>query len=346
MRRTISLSAALGAAALAAACGAADPPAAAPARAAAKQADAPLPAGRIAFRRYFDDAHTHGAIFTIDSAGSGEKQITRPAAGVVDDHPDWSPDGTRIAFERCGGPKPCAVYTVAATGGRAHKVRVRCRLEPICDATAPAWTPDGRLVVGMAEGRVKLHRGTDQIQQYSLVLVDERGGRQRTILTRTGWSGDLATPGVSPDGRSVVYMRWNSWLSKPALGKALYVVGIDGSGHRRVTPWELAAGDHPVFSPDGTTIVFRSNTDVEGKQSDYWTVHPDGSGLTRLTHVKPGSQVWSTSYSPDGAWIVHATDGVSGNADIYAMRADGTGNRPIMRTKLWESAPDWGPPAG
>jgi TolB protein len=269
---------------------------------------------------------------------------SRSPAGVVDDHPDWSPDGKQIAFERCSEAKPCAVFTVAAGGGRSHKVRVRCQLKPICDANSPSWTPDGRLVVSMAEGRVKVHGDTDQIQQSSLVLVDDRRGVQRTIITRNGWSGDTSTPGVSPDGRNVVHMRWNSWLTKPAGGRALYVVDVDGSNHHRVTPWELTAGDHPVFSPDGSTILFRSYVDQGDTQSDYWTVHPDGSSLRQLTHVKQGSQVWSTSYSPDGAWIVHATDGVDGKADIFVMRADGSDNHPITRTKLWDSAPDWGPP--
>jgi hypothetical protein len=63
-------------------------------------ANAELPGGRIAFRRFLDNAQTHGAIFTIDLDGSDEKQLTDPPVGYVDEHPDWSPDGKRIAFER------------------------------------------------------------------------------------------------------------------------------------------------------------------------------------------------------------------------------------------------------
>ena len=60
------------------------------ARAASKSAKAPT--GQIAFRRYLDAGQTQGAIFTINADGTGEKQVTSPPAGHVDDHPDWSPD--------------------------------------------------------------------------------------------------------------------------------------------------------------------------------------------------------------------------------------------------------------
>jgi TolB protein len=54
--------------------------------------------------------------------------------------------------------------------------------------------------------------------------------------------------------------------------------------------------------------------------------------------------VLSGSFSSDGKWIVHATDGIDGQADVFVMRADGTGNQPVTRSAAWDSAPDWGPP--
>jgi TolB protein len=341
------MAAGAGAAILAAGCGgSADAPAQA-AQAAKPHTSATqvaLPAGRIAFRRYFDDAQTHGAVFTINPDGTAEKQITHPPGGFVDDQPDWSPDGKRIAFQRCGKDAPCAAWTVAAGGGTPHKVRVRCHLRPICDAESPSWTADGRLVVSLAQGRERTHGQMSQAQQMSVELIDLARGTQRTVIKRTAWTGDTHQPAASPDGRTVVYKRWNSWRSKPVDGQALYVVNLDGSNNHRVTPWSLGAGDHPGFSPDGSTILFRSYEEQEDRQSDFWTVHPDGTGLAQLTHVKQGTPVLSASYSADGAWIVHATEGVGGKADIYVMRSDGTGSQPVTRTKAWESAPDWGPP--
>jgi TolB protein len=332
---------------LAGGCGGSDEPSP-KARAAtepARAANIVLPGGRIAFRRYLDDAQTHGAIFTINPDGTEEKQITDPPAGHVDDHPDWSPDGKRIAFERCAEGEPCQVLTVAADGGRPDKVTARCELTPVCDLASPAWTPDGRLVATIAQGRERSSPTTGElwIQQSTAALLDPDSGTQREIVERRDWTGDAHNPAVSPDGRTVIYSRWNSWRGKPADRQAIYAVDLDGSNHRRLTPWKLGHGDHPGFAPDGT-VLFRSYANDETRESDYWTVRANGRNLTQLTHYKPGTRVLSTSYSPDGKWIVHATNGVDGNADIFVMRADGTGNQPVTRSKLWDSAPDWGPP--
>jgi len=337
--------AALAAALLSAGCGgdSAAPKAKADAPVASAAAD--LPAGRIAFRRYFDPAQTHGAVFTIKPDGTGEKQITRPPAGVVDDQPDWSPDGRLIAFERCPTDKPCSVWTVGADGTHLSKVPARCKLGPICDVNSPSWTPDGLLVVGIAQGRERSRGGMVQIERFSVERVDVRHRDQRTIIARDHWTGDTAEPAISPDGRTVVYTRWNSWRTKPVDGEALYAVGIDGKHNRHLTPWKLDAGDHAGFSPDGSKILFRSYHREDAKQADFWTVAPDGSGLTRLTRVDQGTLVLSASYSSDGKWIAHATDGRDEQADIFVMRADGTGGTPVTRTKAWDSAPDWGPPA-
>ena len=120
------------------------------------------------------------------------------------------------------------------------------------------------------------------------------------------------------------------------------MVRADGSHQRRVTPWALDGGDDPDWSPDGKLHPL---PDARGRRSDSPRSPPsapDGSRLRTLTHFKPGTTVLSHSFSPDGKWIVFAKSGLGGEPDLFVMRADGSGIRPITRTAIWDSAPDWG----
>ena len=74
------------------------------------------------FRRYFDDSHTWGAIFTTTTSGRNVRQLTHPPKGVLDNVPDWSPDGRHIAFQRvdpngCGpGCETDDIWVVTSDG--------------------------------------------------------------------------------------------------------------------------------------------------------------------------------------------------------------------------------------
>ena len=328
-----------------------------PATAEAAPATVAFPPGSVAFRRYIDPAHNHGAIFTVGTDGSGEKQVTSPPEDFVDDLPDWSPDGKLIAFQRCQegasagdaavkGFAPCTIWTVDPSEGEAHRVRIRCELKGRCDASAPAWTPDARLVVTLDQGRVRTLDGDfNQLQQSSAEEIDPRTGKQRTIYRRGGWTGDVGQPAVSPDGRTLLYSRRNSPRAKPPTTDGLFAVGMDGSGHHQVTPWKLGGGDHPGFAPDGV-VVFRSYEEDETQQSQLFTVRLDGTHLRQLTHFKQGTLVLSTSASPDGKWIVYGTkdDRTVFDSDLSVISADGgAAGEPLVDGKQWDSAPDWGP---
>src|SRR4051794_18065581 len=172
------------------------------------------PPGRIAFRRWLDSDQTRGAIVTVAGDGTGEQQVTDPDPGWTDDFPDWSPDGRLIAYQHCPSPpnykaRPCSVWTINADGSEPRRVEFRCRGGG-CDTRAPAWTPDGQLIATHRQGRLRDLGDGLQREQSSLVVFDSSTGRQRTIHTRTDWTGGAEDPHVSPDGRTVIYTRDNS----------------------------------------------------------------------------------------------------------------------------------------
>jgi TolB protein len=298
--------------------------------------------GQIAFRRYFNADHTWGAVFTVNTDGSGVRQVTHPPRGTLDDQPDWSPDGAQIAFERCR--VRCEVWVVSADGSEPRRIGPACLTVPVpeCeDRSAPVWSPDGQLIAfNRAWGPVDF----DTIKFSASSVMTKDGADVRDLLVSMPYGGDVGQPMWSPDGKRLVFgITHNARRSdKPKNHIALFVMNTDGTGVRQLTRWALDAGDHPDWSPDGKLILFRSNNDVEGKQSQLYVIRPDGRGLKQLTHFKRGTIVTSASFSPDGRWIVFGK-GRGANADVFVMRANGKGMRPVTRTRLWESAPDWGP---
>ena len=82
--------------------------------------------GRIVFRRYFNTAHTRGAIFTINPDGAGLKQLTHMGKTLLDNEPDWSPDGRWIVFVRLAPGEPEHLFKMRANGS--HVIRLEGRL--------------------------------------------------------------------------------------------------------------------------------------------------------------------------------------------------------------------------
>jgi len=318
--------------------------------AATGSARAPGKNGPIAFRRYFDDQQTWGAVFTVQPDGTQARQLTHPARGILDDQPAWAPDGRVIAFTRCLPDNgACHVWTVAADGSGPAPVGKLCPAganEQTCpDEAHAAFSPDSkRLVLVQSTGAEKQVPITRQQIEHSAIAVMNRDGSGRhAIYTTDGFAADLDYPVFSPDGKHVVFERHNSGLSTPVDKHAVFVIGVDGSNLRRLTPWAENDGDNPDWSPNGKWIIYHSHLDDPSGQSQYFLVHPDGTGRRQITHFVHGTHVASASFSPDGTSIAFSKGPEGENIDVFTMRLDGTQLHRLTKSKLWDSAPDWGP---
>jgi Tol biopolymer transport system component len=302
-------------------------------------ATAPGQNGQIAFRRYLGPERTKGAIFVAARDGTGERQVTMPPVTASDDYPDMAPDGSFIAFQRCGA-NTCGLYVVKTDGTGLRRVDDGCAaLPPKCtDNSYPAISPDGKeIVFNRAFGRIR----KDAIDHSGIYRMGVDGSRIRKVSLPAKRTADDVEPQWSPDGKQVVFVRHNI-TAKPAGKQAVFVVNADGSGRRRVTPYSIKAGDGPDWSPDGSQILFRSPENENFLNNDIWTIHPDGTGLRQLTHAGPQTKVYSASFSPDGTAVTLGMSGVNGQADVFTIALDGTGLTPVTRTSQWDSAPDWG----
>ncbi len=96
-------------------------------------------------------------------------------------------------------------------------------------------------------------------------------------------------------------------------------------------------GIHPVWSPDGTQIVFVNS---QNGSLDIYTVNTDGSELTQLTVNSANN--FAPEWSPDGSQIAFFSDR-DGNAEIYLMNTDGTGQINITNHSAHDMYPTWSP---
>lgn len=134
-----------------------------------------------------------------------------------------------------------------------------------------------------------------------------------------------------------------------------YVMKVDGSGLRRVSP-EAGKATCGWFLPDGKRLFFASTHGVDAAcpavpdpskgyvwgidPYDMYTVGRDGKNLKRLTNY--GTYTAEGVLSPDGKRIVF-TSLKDGDLDIYTMNVDGSDVRQLTRTPGYDGGPWWSP---
>jgi Tol biopolymer transport system component len=252
------------------------------------------------------------------------------AKGIYDGSPDWSRDGSTIAFQRCpvsGGT--CVIYSIRPAGTGLK------RLGPSNDDRShPAWSPSGK-EIAYARGWGGVQNDHIKFADIYVMNASGAGARRVTRVTASNpFSADVGHPAWSPDGKQLAFAVGNTPTGKPANSLAVFVVNADGSGLRQLTPWSLNAGDRPDWAPDGKLILFRAP--AKNDRGNLYTINPDGTGVKQLTHY-PANVVSTGSFSPDGKWITFAK-----SANVYVMRADGSGVKQITQgLSAW--SPDWGP---
>jgi Tol biopolymer transport system component len=342
--------------------------------------------GQIVFRRYFNAEQTKGALFTMNPNGSHVRQITHPPKGWRDDNPEWSPDGTKVAFYRQRiDERMSRIMVLNTKTGHVREV-THCGPDQgwtdehpppssghYCVADfLPAWTPDGdsisfRRILGPDRPCCRIEGiwiiGLDGSDPHQVTNVDPK-----LPEAFSDWGSDF-----SPDGKELVFDRTQTKKAPKLvnLGEeepyyhAVFVQSLDSSGSpedaQQITPWKMNCQDRPEYSPDGELVLFRCLPKGEQGPSNLYWVHPDGTGFHQLTQAAAQKQTYwyggssfSPSFSEGEGWIAVGRApgyGKKGNADVFRVRIEeGKVVRSVNLTKstIWDSNPSWGthPPVG
>ncbi len=217
----------------------------------------------IAFTMEGEDAKAGPQVWLMYADGGEPWQVTKHKSGVGSF--EFSPDGKTLllvatvapdpAFEKREKLKDDAVvvdhdFKMAqlwtwniATGDEMQLTKD--------DATVsdPQWSPDGTHITYTTNPTPLL----DDISLQTAWVLDVASGQKRKLSDTSNYTH---TARWSPDGKSIAYLEQSGEINQANL----FVVGADGGAPRKLTgSFDLNAGP-PVWSPDGNTIYFSTDS--------------------------------------------------------------------------------------
>lgn len=171
----------------------------------------------------------------------------------------------------------------------------------------------------------------------------------------TGVQGESLLANWSPDGTKLVF------TTRGGESESLYEYDLaTGTSRQLFECGEVLCGDdEPVYSPDGTKVLFIRALapfvfdDHQGGEvpSDcgLWIGDVETGEVTQLTSNTdpPCDREYNPHWSPDGTqityWRTPYEDGQPTGPSVWVMDADGTNQRELTNPEMAAGDPDWSP---
>jgi Tol biopolymer transport system component len=248
----------------------------------------------VAIVRSDEDDHPH--LVVVGADGHNLRKLGR--AGP----PDWSPNGELLAFHTGHG---CVVTTARLTSEQG-------RIPGPCGV--PEFSPDGASLA-FETGSHCAVANTPLLGRLA-ALADER-----RILP-----GKCDGPAWSPNGRWIAYVSPGCpYCESPKAERAalkdvgVWIVHPDGSGRRRVGPADEENGALYSWSPDGSRLAIAAGSRL---------LVASPTAQTRRIGPPLGSDSYASPlWSADGTRVTVAAHTGNDPAQIWSIRADGSGLR-------------------
>jgi Tol biopolymer transport system component/predicted Ser/Thr protein kinase len=291
--------------------------------------------------------------------------------------PQWSPDGTQIAFYSEG-----SIFVVPALGGIPRRLIEK---KSVSSAYSPAWSPDGKKITYVQDDSINVlsleSRESEKITEakeahclswspdgskiaYVLgnlafvfsefdipeALYPVIGNKAPSSIHIVSLSDGISVPVTkddhlnvspvwTPDGRHLLF------ISDRGGARDIYAVPLNSSGEPKAPPLRLTTGldAHTIsISRDGGNLAYS----VFDYTSNVWSIQIPEKGSVSVSEALPvtvGNQiVEAMDISHDRQWLAYDSN-LSGNMDIYKMPL--AGGEPVQLTShpRDDFIPSWSP---
>lgn len=201
---------------------------------------------------------------------------------------------------------------------------------------------------GMADIEKTVSRGTNGL------ILEIPVGPERVFEAEAGGYSSRSVLGVPADGVQVslelsadeTLLFAGGWDGDPEVYEAS---AVEGAVPRQLTD-NTSADLEPLYTPDGSRVVFRSDRGQSSGDFHLYSMNTDGTGVTQLSDelVEDNASVRTWSISPDGSTVAFfaAANAFPSNWNIYTVSASG-GTPTLVKTDATPGgAPDplrWSP---
>ncbi len=287
--------------------------------------------------------------------GSGKRLLTAPSHEY---DPNWSPDGTRIAFARDG-----EVYVIGVDGKRERRIARGgsaqwspdgtallvsgsvvsldpVRVQRVAASESAAWSPDGTMIAFVRYGLTGA--GVEQsVSKSTLYTIHRDGTGLRLIAENSPGTPEFGAPVWTPDGRSILVAE-----SDPnGTGKArLRRIAVEGGDDAVIAAGRNDAGSNQDFSyfsvsPDGAHLVFVSARGIE--------TMPLTGGQRKIIVPTDVNEAHGLAWSPDGRKVAYLLVSLRPNdreaSALWVVNRDGSGRRRVSEPREPVGDFDWAP---
>lgn len=206
-------------------------------------------------------------IYLMNIDGSNSRRLTYTDA--AEDHPAWSPDGSKIIFDADYDQDGFfEIYTMNMDGTDLTRLTFNTANDQFAD-----WSPDG----------MQIAFSSDRNGNWDIFLMEADGSNQQPITNSPDWE---LFPAWSPSGDQIAFVG----LLPHSRNTDIFIMNADGSSVQQLTD-TTGFDESPDWSPDGSQIIFQTQRNGD---FDLFLMKTDGSDQLPLV-ISSADELWPSS---------------------------------------------------